>query len=149
MHRQQGFTLTELLVTLGVFGILAAIAFSLYASSAKLISSDQGRINTNQNLRTSLDLITQDLRAAGESLPSSFRFSGVDFNAATDSLTVRRGISIPVLSVCDSVSSSSSSIKVTGKPAVPPACRLSAPFLMWVGPPPAVPTGSATRSTPG
>jgi prepilin-type N-terminal cleavage/methylation domain-containing protein len=75
MRRQQGFTLTELLVTMAVFSILGTIGFGIYNSSAKLFSTDQGRINTNQNLRTSLDLMSQDLREAGEGLTRSVGWS--------------------------------------------------------------------------
>ncbi|MGY2892449.1 PulJ/GspJ family protein [Deinococcus sp. UYEF24] len=121
MRRQQGFTLTELLVTMAVFSILGTIGFGIYNSSAKLFSTDQGRINTNQNLRTSLDLMTQDLREAGEGLTSTYKISGVEFIPATDTLTIRKGLSLPVLSVCQTFSGNPTTIKVIGQPSDAPA----------------------------
>ena len=126
--REAGITLTEMLVTLVIFTVVGSIVFSLYNSSAKLISADQGRVNTNQNLRTSLDLMTQDLRQAGESLSTQYSISGVDFAPATG-LTVRKGVTLPVLSVCQTFNGAVSSILVTGQPSdsstIPAQCSYS------------------------
>lgn len=129
MRRQQGFTITELLVTLAIFGILGTIAFGIYISSAKLFNTDQGRINTNQNLRTGLDLMAQDLREAGESLSTSYKISGVEFVPGTDTLTVRKGLTLPVLSVCQTFTGNPTSVRVIGQPSdattTPAQCTFS------------------------
>jgi len=124
-----GFTITELLISMLVFGIIGAIAFSLYGNTAKLVANDEGRIATNQNLRTNLDLITQDLREAGESLSTNYKFSGIDFDLGGNGLTIRKGISLPVLSVCQTITSNVTSLQVVGKPSdagsVPAQCTYS------------------------
>ncbi|MVN88174.1 prepilin-type N-terminal cleavage/methylation domain-containing protein [Deinococcus sp. HMF7620] len=92
-QRQTGFTLTELLVGMSLLAAVMTIAFSMFQSSNQLVESDTSRIMAAQNAQTALDIMTNDLRQAGENLASiRLPVSGVEFNNANQKLIVRRGI---------------------------------------------------------
>ncbi|MBZ9752078.1 prepilin-type N-terminal cleavage/methylation domain-containing protein [Deinococcus sp. HMF7604] len=92
-QRQEGFTLTELLVGMSLLAAVMMIAFSMFQSSNQLVESDTSRIMAAQNAQTALDIMTNDLRQAGENLASvRLPVSGVEFDNANQKLIVRRGI---------------------------------------------------------
>ncbi|ULH17281.1 prepilin-type N-terminal cleavage/methylation domain-containing protein (plasmid) [Deinococcus sp. KNUC1210] len=118
-----GFTLIELLVAMALSLIIVGVVFTLFSSTNKLNEADTGRVYTNQNLRTSLDLIANDLRQAGEGISGSYPISGVDFNSTNKTLTIRRNFSanvtvggadviVPNLPICQSLSSTITTIIV-------------------------------------
>ncbi|GHF40915.1 prepilin-type N-terminal cleavage/methylation domain-containing protein [Deinococcus metalli] len=91
-----GFTLVELLIAMALLLAVLTIAFNIFSSSNRLVESDTGRVMAQQNAQTALDLMAADVREAGENLELDLGISGLEFNNATQSLTVRR--SIPPLS---------------------------------------------------
>lgn len=62
---QSGFSLIELLVALGVFGIVSAAAFLLYTQHIRVFSVQQDLSGLNLNLRNAMTLIQSDLSNAG------------------------------------------------------------------------------------
>ncbi len=65
----RGFTLVELLVVVGLLGLLLGAIYSVYSSHMKTAFSQEEAIDVQQNLRNALDTITQDLTMAGVMVP--------------------------------------------------------------------------------
>lgn len=66
----RGFTLVELMVVIGIFGVIMGAVYSIYLTHMKNAYSQEELIDVQQNLRTAMDRITRDLRMAGVLLPS-------------------------------------------------------------------------------
>jgi type IV pilus assembly protein PilW len=64
-HRQQGFTLTELLVVMAMTGIIMAAVYSTYKSQQDSYVVQEQVVEMQQNLRAALFLLAKDLMAAG------------------------------------------------------------------------------------
>ncbi len=64
-ENQQGFTLAEILVALAITGIVTAAIFGTYISNAKTHAVQTQVIDMQQNLRTGLELLRNDLKMAG------------------------------------------------------------------------------------
>lgn len=127
-NRESGFTLVELLIAMGLLVIVLTIAFNAFVSSNKLVEADTGRIMASQNVQTALDVLAADVRQAGENLELNLGISGIEFDDAANTITVRR--SIPSLSTGVSL-------------ARLPLCSKSGPTLQVVGPPPGSTTTAA------
>lgn len=67
--RKKGFTLVEILVALGIAGLLLGIVLSTTLGHRRLYVLDQNRTAANQNLRAALDILVADLRQAGRGFP--------------------------------------------------------------------------------
>lgn len=129
--RESGFTLIELLIAMGLLVIVLIIALNAFVSSNKLVEADTGRIMASQNVQTALDLMAADVRQAGENLELNLGISGIEFDDAANTITVRR--SIPPLSTGVSL-------------ARLPLCHKSGTTVQVVGPPPSS-TATAARCT--
>jgi len=68
----RGFTILELLVTMFLSLLVAALALSALTVSRSVLGKDQVRIQLAQNLRGSLDIIGIDVRVGGENLGTGF-----------------------------------------------------------------------------
>jgi prepilin-type N-terminal cleavage/methylation domain-containing protein len=93
-ERRAGFSLIELLVTIGVSGITLASVVHFYSIHAREMRQHSYRLESQQALRSSLDAITRDLRLAGACLPLDGQFillAGAD-NPGGDSITIRTGM---------------------------------------------------------
>ncbi|WP_412026926.1 PilW family protein [Deinococcus yunweiensis] len=123
-----GFTLVELLIAMALLMVVLTIAFNIFSSSNRLVETDTGRVMAQQNAQTALDLMAADVREAGENLELDLGISGLEFNHASQSITVRR--SIPPLS--------------TGaRLARLPLCSVSGTTVQVIGPVP----GSTTATS--
>lgn len=84
LRNQRGFTLAELLLVVAVLGIVMAGVFAIQqqGQQAYLLGSD--RVETQQNARIALDLLTRELRSAqsidsvGSSHDIAFKVCDVD-----------------------------------------------------------------------
>ncbi|MFB9993432.1 type II secretion system protein J [Deinococcus oregonensis] len=127
-----GFTLVELLVAMGLFLVVLTIAFNAFSSSNKLVEADTGRIMASQNVQSAMDILAADVRQAGEDLSLDLGVSGLEFDSAGKTVTVRRGITkVQRLPLC---AVSGSTIQVSGPPptattpgAATSSCAYSAP----------------------
>ncbi|WP_017327816.1 prepilin-type N-terminal cleavage/methylation domain-containing protein [Synechococcus sp. PCC 7336] len=111
---QSGYTLVELLVGLVVASTTLGLAFTVVFFNRNLYVKDNARINTNQNLRTSLDIIGSDIRQAGEYITDrNFPVLIVQNDPMNgDTLTLRRGLEDTILPVCINVSNGTSNIAI-------------------------------------
>ena len=64
-YKQQGFTLTELLVVMAMTGIVMAAVYSTYKSQQDSYVVQEQVVEMQQNLRAALFLLGKDLMAAG------------------------------------------------------------------------------------
>lgn len=65
LHRQQGLTLTELMVSIAISMILVLAVIGLYVGSKRGFSATDGVGQQQENIRFSVDLLLHDLRMAG------------------------------------------------------------------------------------
>lgn len=92
--RAAGFSLIELLVTIGITGVVLTSVVQFFALQSHKMREHTFRIETQQALRGVLDAITRDVRLAGACLPERgemFALEGTD-SADGDSVTIRTGL---------------------------------------------------------
>lgn len=71
--RQTGFTLIELMVALGIFLVISAVAFSLLGISQQRYQAESQLTNSFQDARLALDEIVRDVNTSG--FPPANQFS--------------------------------------------------------------------------
>jgi prepilin-type N-terminal cleavage/methylation domain-containing protein len=94
-----GFSFIELLVTMGITGVVLTSLVQFFAFHAKTMRQHSYRVETQQALRGALDAMVRDVRLAGACLPTNGSYialAGTD-SPAGDSITVRTGIVRPDL----------------------------------------------------
>jgi len=95
-----GFTMLELLLSMTIMLIAGAIAFSVAFGARRLYDADAVRMDLNQALRSATDMITTEIRQAGESLPPDFPAVELVDNANGDRLILRKARIETVLQSC-------------------------------------------------
>lgn len=109
-----GFTLLELLIAAAVAVLVVGSALALVISNRRIYELDRVRTDVNQNLRSGLDLVGNDVRLAGENLPPNLPaveiINGTGSNP--DTLILRRNVSTLPLTVCNNLSGGTSVIQV-------------------------------------
>jgi type IV pilus assembly protein PilW len=119
----------ELLVALGITGIIATATLAITLSSKDLLETDEQRTTINQNLRSGMDLVGVDVRQAGERLPEDIPAVEILDGAggAPDRLILRRNMLDCSLPLCKDIlgGTAADSIfvarkKIVGK--IPPGC---------------------------
>ena len=95
-----GFTLVELLVSMGIGMVVLAAVSTTFMSQVRFYSAQEQVNEMEQNARGALDIITRELKMAGYN-PKSFSFSGVTYS--TSQLLIQAD-----LNADDSISTSSS-----------------------------------------
>ncbi len=93
---QGGYTLAEVLVAVALGAIVVTTAIAGYVFTSKSWFTNGLRLETQQNLRAALDIVSRDLRLAGACLPDSGPSSIKPLAGAntgtTDSVTVRSNV---------------------------------------------------------
>lgn len=74
MKKTQGFTIIEVMVAIAIFGIIAAIVFSLVLSSAKLSRQSQSQVNTAAQVQQ----IIETIRSSWSTVPVGGTASNYD-----------------------------------------------------------------------
>src|SRR4051812_1412614 len=90
-RRRAGFSLIELLVTVGVSSVVLTGVVQFMALQTRKMTGHSYRIEMQHALRSTLDAISRDLRLAGAGLPTDGQFvalAGTD-NASGDTITAR------------------------------------------------------------
>ncbi|MDM7324587.1 MAG: prepilin-type N-terminal cleavage/methylation domain-containing protein [Thermus sp.] len=109
---RKGMTLVELLVALGIAGILLALILPTALGNRRLYTLDVQRTGVNQNLRAGLDFIVADVRQAGERLPVDFPAIEVQQSSSGSVLVIRRNLLDSVLTLCDRIDGNQDNIPV-------------------------------------
>ena len=109
LSSRAGYTLLELIIaaTLSI-GVLSISAVAIF-SNRNLMLRDGARVEVNQNLRTSLDIVGADIRQGGENLIlNEFPVIELQDNARNgqDVLVIRTGAPLDILTVCADASGS-------------------------------------------
>lgn len=68
-RKDTGFTLVEMLIVVGMLGLVLAAVYSTYSSNLRAAQSQGEVLEVQQNLRVALDWLTRDLKMAGALLP--------------------------------------------------------------------------------
>lgn len=103
-----GLTLVELLVALVVATLVIAAAVAVTFANRRVVSMDQARTSLNQNLRTGLSIIGDDVQVSGERLPSrsDAYLPPIEVQGGTV-LILRRNLLDVVLPVCKDIKAGS------------------------------------------
>ena len=109
---RKGMTLVELLVALGVAGLLLALLLPTALGNRRLYTLDVDRTGTNQNLRAGLDFLVADVRQAGERLPLDFPAIEVAVEGEGSILILRKGLLDLALTLCDTINGNQNNIPV-------------------------------------
>jgi len=126
LNSSRGFTIMELLIASTVGLIITGITLGLTQSSQYVLGKDIARTRLTQNLRGTFDIITSDIRIAGENLSDAFPaivlVNGT--GAIKDSLTLRRGMLGEVLTLCSAIAVGASTLNylVVGDNSTTPGC---------------------------
>lgn len=67
--REQGFTLIEVMVAVVIAAIIAAAAFTILTTTTKSVRANEQTINTQQNVRIAMELLSRDIKMAGFGSP--------------------------------------------------------------------------------
>jgi len=62
---KKGFTAVELLISLAILSLTLGSIYSLYTSFIRMCTKEGVKINVQQNIRSSLDMMVRDIRLAG------------------------------------------------------------------------------------
>ncbi|ULH14156.1 prepilin-type N-terminal cleavage/methylation domain-containing protein (plasmid) [Deinococcus sp. KNUC1210] len=101
LSRTQGFTLIEVLVTVSLLTLVLGIVLSTTTSTLSLYRTDQARLTANRDSRSTLDILGNDVRQAGERLTADFPAISVSSDTAGNSvLTLRRSLIDGALPLC-------------------------------------------------
>lgn len=83
MKKTQGFTIIEVMVAIAIFGIIAAIVFSLVLSSAKLSRQSQAQVNTAAQVQQIIETIRSSW-----SVPSASNYNDACIPITTSGATL-------------------------------------------------------------
>lgn len=119
MKRDGGFTLIELLVSMVLIALILWAVQQTVLASARLHHVDKERVNDNRTLRGVLDLIGDDVRQAGERLPSAV--PALQISASPSVLTIYRGLSDTYLPLCSVAGPSATNVYVSAASPNPDA----------------------------
>ncbi|MGF1604356.1 MAG: PilW family protein [Thermosynechococcaceae cyanobacterium] len=134
-----GFTLIELIVSAVISLIILAVSLGLINDQRREFLGNQNRSQANQNLRAAMDIIGTDIKLAGERLETVNNLpvikvingNGIDGDRNEhDRLILQRKVISDTLTVCDTVSSGTSTPIIVAKEADLPSSDLPCgPFL--------------------
>jgi hypothetical protein len=126
-NQQRGLSLVELTVGAVIALFVIGLVFSGAIANRKLFLEDQTRNNVNQNLRSGLDIIGNDVQQIGEGLGTVTNFPAVqvtDNGPGTSSEMVIRRRSLNPLLLCADLTSGTNAPVVVGIPgSTLPGCN--------------------------
>ena len=119
-------TIIELLVASSMGLMLMGFIVRLALTNRDIYQGDIGRTRLNQNLRSALDIISADIREAGERFPGGFPAVQITngSGANPDELYLRRNLLDEVLVSCTNITAgtTTASINLSAAGATIPAC---------------------------
>jgi hypothetical protein len=121
-------SVVELLVASALGAILLGMGLGSAMANRYLLETDSARVRANQNVRGALDLLSLDIRQAGERLPESVPAVEIIDGATTadpDELVLRRNILDEILTVCEDLTAGDTPDKIylsSSSSGAAPAC---------------------------
>ena len=105
INNQKGFTIMELLVASSLSAVIMGLVTANILTSNNVYFEDVIRTSINSNLRAGMDIISTNIRQAGENLQPSFPAVEVlnGMGNAPDTLILRRNKQAEVLTVCNDI----------------------------------------------
>lgn len=103
-----GFTVVEFVVSSALGLIVMAVILGVIITTRQLYAGDLARTRVNQNLRGAFDIISADVKQAGENLTSTFPALELS-SGTTDTLTIRRGLIEQIPTLCAAIGTVSAS----------------------------------------
>ena len=124
---EAGFTLTEVLVATGLTSILMATVIGHVMMIRQGYFDDIVRTRINSNLRSAMDILSMNIRQAGENLATSFPAvelanGGV---GSSDTLTLRRAIVGEALTICNDATAGDTTLNVSSAAVASTDCTAS------------------------
>lgn len=110
---QTGVTILEVLITLGIAGIIVTAVFKAYLTQHENYMTQDTVTNIQQNARVVIDELSRHIRMAGNNLPQGIP-ALVAANTDPDTITLSYRISTCEAELSETMTSSSSVIKCTG-----------------------------------
>lgn len=100
LRSQIGFTLLEALVATTLTSVIMGLVYGSVMTVRDGYIHDVYRTRVNSNLRSSMDILSMNIRQAGEYLQSSFPAVEVVDNGISDQLKLRRSLIPETLALC-------------------------------------------------
>ncbi|MCB0322203.1 MAG: prepilin-type N-terminal cleavage/methylation domain-containing protein [Bdellovibrionales bacterium] len=124
---ERGFTLVELLVATGLTSIVLATVIGHVLIIRQGYFDDIIRTRINSNLRSAMDIISMNIRQAGENLAPAFPAVVLENGLITpsDTLVLRRALIAEVLTICVDASSGDTTLSVSSAAAGSSDCTPS------------------------
>jgi prepilin-type N-terminal cleavage/methylation domain-containing protein len=85
---QAGFTLVEILIAIGILGIVMAAVYSVYFTNQRSAYTQEEVVDVQQNLRMALERISADVRMAGMLVPVTTASVGAGFSNYSTSISL-------------------------------------------------------------
>ncbi len=114
-ENSHGFSLLEVLVAMSITALVMGMIVEGALSFRGVYSTDMARTKINGNLRSAMDIISMNVRQAGENLLSQFPAVLLTDGAsgAADTLILRRSLVPEVLTLCASSSIGATSLAIS------------------------------------
>jgi len=126
-RNEKGFTIMELMVASTLSGIMMALIVGNVLSGQTTYSEDVIRTKINSNLRSSMDIMSMNIRQAGENLPVEFEvvkvLSGLDEDP--DELTLRRNLVSDVFTICHHLAVGGTQVYVSSTSLTDTECQIA------------------------
>jgi hypothetical protein len=121
---EDGFTVMELLVASALGALIMAMVIASVFLNQQFYHEDVVRTRITSNLRSSMDIISMNIRQSGEHLSTSFPAVEVADGGSTlpDQLTLRRGKISEVLTLCNDASDGDVRLYVSSTASAEPEC---------------------------
>lgn len=81
-NTNEGFTIIELLIAIGIMGIIIGVLFSFSIAQRKYFSVQEEISEMTQNTRAAMDMIAGELSMAGYNPSGTAAFSGIPYSAS-------------------------------------------------------------------
>ena len=121
---ERGFTLLELLVATSLTSIIMAMVIGAMMINRQAYYEDVVRTKINSNIRSSLDIISMNVRQAGENLQDSFPAILLEdgVTATSDRLTLRRNLLPEVMTLCLNATAGFTNLTISSLSLSDPEC---------------------------